>query len=546
MNKILSNLKIPFFIFAIFVSSNVQSQCETLTFSYALDGATSNQYCTDNSGWHHFYDSNDEVILSVQGNFAGAPAGYPIVSISVNPSYFQANEETGTTPGLCSTTQLSPGEERFEMARSWNIDFGGGSIIPPYNLRFYYKPEERQVMETAAANFINAYPVCNYTYKYPYANGFYWFKNTGNYVAPQLDGVHQNGTLSTTNGINYVELNGVVDLSGGGSGAIILLESALLGEYQYYYVEYNPPFTPWDIHNLIGVPFNSAGDFNYFYGTPDDWRAIYNGGTEFSIRGDITNIPEGYPKIGFIQSPNYYQENESLTYEAADCANGFSPGEQRFQIESNFSIDFGPGAIINAPYEVIFYHDHASRIAMETAAANFINAYPDCGYTYKYTNPNGLYWFETANINYTTPEYDGTHVNYTHGNRILETSRPPNIEHFNYNYVHITGITGTDTTISAAIILTPNENTLSISENDFLQKIRVYPNPTYGNLSIELEQHYSKINIEVYNLKGQLVIQKEELDSDNIQLTIDNSAGIYFAKILTSDGQKTTIKVLKK
>lgn len=185
---------------------------------YGLNGNTTSNYCTDNSNWHHFYSGN-EILLSIQGDISGAPAGYPEITIWENNTWYQQTQGP-FTPASC-TNGLTPGEERFEMARSWNVDFGGGTLNPPYNVRFYYRPAEKTAVETAINNHIATYTACGYSYKYANPNGFYWFKNTGsNYTAPDYDGLHltaANGT--TSNSINYAELTGITSFSGGGGAA---------------------------------------------------------------------------------------------------------------------------------------------------------------------------------------------------------------------------------------------------------------------------------------------------------------------------------------
>jgi hypothetical protein len=189
------------------------------TYVYAANGATTNNYCTDNAGWHHFY-TGDEIIFSVQGDITSAPFGFPMATIIDNGAYYQQTEGPGTAPG-CASNQ-NPNEERFEMERSWNIDMGGGAPIGTYNIRFYYQPAERTAIETAAANWMATYPDCGYGYKYPNPLGFYWFKNSGsNYTAPDYDGTQYAATVSSVSGVNYAEWTGISGFSGG-SGAIIL------------------------------------------------------------------------------------------------------------------------------------------------------------------------------------------------------------------------------------------------------------------------------------------------------------------------------------
>lgn len=191
-------------------------------FIYGLNGATTSNYCTDNAGWHHFYQGN-EILLSIQGDISGAPAGYPEITIWKNNTWYQQTQGPGT-PASCIAGTLTPGEERFEMSRSWNVDFGGGTLNPPYNVRFYHRPAERAAVENAINNHIATHTACGYTYKYANPNGFYWFKNTGsNYTAPDYDGLHLTAaTGMTSNSINYAELTGVTSFSGGGGGAIAI------------------------------------------------------------------------------------------------------------------------------------------------------------------------------------------------------------------------------------------------------------------------------------------------------------------------------------
>ncbi len=189
-------------------------------FVYAANGASASNYCTDNNGWNHFYNG-DDIIFSVEGDLSGAPLGYPIATINNNSAFYQETEGPGTAPGCVNNE--NPNEERFEMSRSWNLDFGGGTQNGTYKIRFYYPPAEKTAIENAANAWMANYVFCSYDYKYP-SEPFYWFKNTAsNYTAPDYDGDHYSATVSsTTSGINYSEWNNITSFSGG-SGAIIVL-----------------------------------------------------------------------------------------------------------------------------------------------------------------------------------------------------------------------------------------------------------------------------------------------------------------------------------
>jgi subtilisin-like proprotein convertase family protein len=196
------------------------------TFVYAANGTSTNTYCTDNAGWHHFYSGNN-IILSVQGDLSGAAPGFPVVTIFDNGTYYQETQGPGTAPGCASN--INPGEERFEMARSWDVNLGGGSPVGTYNVRFYHTTAERTTIENAAIAWMATYPACGYIYKYATPLGFYWFKNTGSaYTAPDYDGTHFPGSTGTTvNGINYAQITGIPSFSGG-SGALIVVPAVAL------------------------------------------------------------------------------------------------------------------------------------------------------------------------------------------------------------------------------------------------------------------------------------------------------------------------------
>lgn len=200
-------------------SADASTTVTVKNYIYATNGTSTNTYCTDNAGWHHFF-VGDDIIFSMRGSIAGFTN--PTITIYDNNAYYQQTQGPGTAPQCVSN--VNPGEERFEMERSWNLNTGGGVAVGTYEVRFYYIPAERTAIETAANNWMATYPACGYTYKYATPNGFYWFKNTGtNYVAPIYDATHYTAIAgTTTNGINYSEWAGIPGFSGG-SGAVILI-----------------------------------------------------------------------------------------------------------------------------------------------------------------------------------------------------------------------------------------------------------------------------------------------------------------------------------
>ncbi len=73
------------------------------------------------------------------------------------------------------------------------------------------------------------------------------------------------------------------------------------------------------------------------------------------------------------------------------------------------------------------------------------------------------------------------------------------------------------------------------SKRDF----SIYPNPSSGKFSIEIGNNCEIINLEVYNLIGEKILQQQ--NSNQIDLS-NSPKGIYFVNLLTDKGEKSCIK----
>jgi PKD repeat protein len=101
---------------------------------------------------------------------------------------------------------------------------------------------------------------------------------------------------------------------------------------------------------------------------------------------------------------------------------------------------------------------------------------------------------------------------------------------------------GSDTTIKyCQIEVLPVS--MSLFENEE-KKIKAYPNPTNGPITILSENIISNAVITVYNMAGQLVYSKVSMTGSSFELTIEGLPGVYLLKI--SDEQKATLlRVIK-
>ena len=77
-----------------------------------------------------------------------------------------------------------------------------------------------------------------------------------------------------------------------------------------------------------------------------------------------------------------------------------------------------------------------------------------------------------------------------------------------------------------------------------LTKNKVYPNPTKGNINIELTETSSKIEVTIINVMSQEVSKQQFSNTSIINLNIEGESGVYFLKIV-SGGKTENIRVVK-
>ncbi len=88
--------------------------------------------------------------------------------------------------------------------------------------------------------------------------------------------------------------------------------------------------------------------------------------------------------------------------------------------------------------------------------------------------------------------------------------------------------------------------TLSTDENIMNQNfVKLYPNPTTGHISIDLGETKNNLKLSLINYLGQVVLTKEFVSTDFINIGIDVPAGVYFLHLETAEGERNIIKVLK-
>lgn len=110
----------------------------------------------------------------------------------------------------------------------------------------------------------------------------------------------------------------------------------------------------------------------------------------------------------------------------------------------------------------------------------------------------------------------------------------------NGNYaVELTENGCVDTSACAAI------TTVGILENTLGDALIVYPNPSYGNFSVDLGAAHQSISIRITDINGRHIFSKEYSDLQVIELSISEPAGVYLLTVDSADGN-ALIRLVKK
>ena len=109
----------------------------------------------------------------------------------------------------------------------------------------------------------------------------------------------------------------------------------------------------------------------------------------------------------------------------------------------------------------------------------------------------------------------------------------------NGNYaVHLTENGCVDT--SACVII----SSIGILENGFGVNVKIYPNPTLGQLSVDLGQLYEFLSVEILDLTGRSILSKTFKNHQRLNLELRASAGVYLL-LIQSEDKAATIRIEK-
>lgn len=116
---------------------------------------------------------------------------------------------------------------------------------------------------------------------------------------------------------------------------------------------------------------------------------------------------------------------------------------------------------------------------------------------------------------------------------------------FGYIMPAATGRDGTVTKFKESCGVMMYDSTLSLEDSMVSESnIKVYPNPTSGNFSVDLKEEYQEILLEVYDIYGKKVKGEKYFNQNKLQSAISCSSGIYFLK-LSYNNNVQWVKLIK-
>jgi len=79
---------------------------------------------------------------------------------------------------------------------------------------------------------------------------------------------------------------------------------------------------------------------------------------------------------------------------------------------------------------------------------------------------------------------------------------------------------------------------VGMEANEALKNVKIYPNPTNGDFSIELSKKYDLVEVAILDLTGRVMKQFTVATTSKVNTSFDGSDGMYFVRI-SADGRQT-------
>lgn len=139
----------------------------------------------------------------------------------------------------------------------------------------------------------------------------------------------------------------------------------------------------------------------------------------------------------------------------------------------------------------------------------------------------------------------------SHGYLIYEIKPKPNLPaqtkivnganiYFDYNIPVITNKTSNSVINTLPLVC----GITSVTEFQNTSLIKLYPNPNSGLAFIEFEKEQQHVNVEIYDIFGQIIYQSSQKNISYLPVVLDTVNGIYFIKITDENDHQYVLKMI--
>ena len=305
-------------------------------------------------------------------------------------------------------------------------------------------------------------------------------------------------------------------------------------------------------------------------------KGVATGNATYRISLEYTPDHNGYPM-------SFYYDNENRGRPIRWLINNFMNSEAQIKLQSNetfsadyilistqpreFSCNFWPSTSTQGNWNSNLYD--ISKKGNHKVTPSEISSTSDSYFGSRHKINSGIYKFDISVGSSSSSAWEMRAITDLYAASLASDFYMPKVPYFNrsnynpddneddegegnpikFSYDDTGNRTNRviDMTKSSAVAhdpLTPQRVLLDkVAEHD----IKIYPNPTYGQLKVEISdiKEIKNGNILILDFNGRIIL-REKIDSESIDLDISNrSAGIYFMHI-EIDGKNTPWKIIKK
>ncbi|WMI70223.1 LamG-like jellyroll fold domain-containing protein [Mangrovimonas sp. YM274] len=105
-------------------------------------------------------------------------------------------------------------------------------------------------------------------------------------------------------------------------------------------------------------------------------------------------------------------------------------------------------------------------------------------------------------------------------------------------------------TLGSCVALSETVNyvggTLGLDDNLFANNLKVYPNPTSGNVNVTLNGVYETVDAQLVSITGKVVAQYQFSNTNEFAVNLENiNSGLYFLNLKADNLDAATVKVVK-